>query len=45
MNPTILVVICPGFLNQVPTLRWKGAGLGLRVQSSRFGVEGFGYRS
>ena len=50
MNPTILGVIGPGFLNQVPTLpvlgAWfrgfKGSGFSLGVQG--LGCRGAGFR-
>ena len=38
MNPTILGVIGPGFLHQVPTLR--GFGFGFRSQALDCGVDG-----
>ena len=40
MNPTFLGVIGPGFLNQVPTLGFRGLGF-LRVQA--LGVWGLGF--
>ena len=32
MNPNILGVIGPGFLNQVPTLGFRESGLGIKVR-------------